>query len=301
MCTLRPFRVTDIFKFNRVNLDPLTETYDTRFYLSYLARFPEYFTVAEHPTSRRLMGYVMGKSEGKKDQWHGHVTAVTVAPTCRKLGLANQLMADLERISDERECRFVDLYVRKSNNQATSFYKKLGYYVHEEIPDYYTSLDNADDTENAYDMHKLLHKWHKIDELLEEDDYRDRKKKVIMYDHFNSFENPKSSKSKSATNTETSADGSSQSMSAVEKFNNSKMSNKTPEERDAYVTSKMKNIFSKEEPYLPGSGADKKQKLQEQANEGGDGTGNTSNTQQKSSVKSSPKANQKKKKKKNKR
>ena len=45
MCTLRPFRVTDIFKFNRVNLDPLTETYDTRFYLSYLARFPEYFTV----------------------------------------------------------------------------------------------------------------------------------------------------------------------------------------------------------------------------------------------------------------
>ena len=37
------------------------------------------------------MGYIMGKSEGKRDHWHGHVTAVTVAPTCRKLGLANQL------------------------------------------------------------------------------------------------------------------------------------------------------------------------------------------------------------------
>ena len=76
-------------------------------------------------------------------------------------------LADLERISDERDCRFVDLYVRKSNQQAVSFYTKLGYYVHEEIPDYYQSFTNPSDTENAYDMHKLLHGWTKLKELVD--------------------------------------------------------------------------------------------------------------------------------------
>lgn len=29
---------------------------------------------------------VMGKAEGKGELWHGHVTAVTVAPEYRRLG-----------------------------------------------------------------------------------------------------------------------------------------------------------------------------------------------------------------------
>lgn len=29
------------------------------------------------------MGYIMGKSEGEGEKWHGHVTAVTVAPEYR--------------------------------------------------------------------------------------------------------------------------------------------------------------------------------------------------------------------------
>ena len=43
----------------------------------------------------------MGKVEGDvgKKEWHGHVTAVTVAPECRKQGLARLLMNYLERVS----------------------------------------------------------------------------------------------------------------------------------------------------------------------------------------------------------
>lgn len=44
----------------------------------------------------------MGKAEGTGEQWHGHVTALTVAPEYRRLGLAMQLMAELEDISDSR-------------------------------------------------------------------------------------------------------------------------------------------------------------------------------------------------------
>ena len=43
-----------------INLDPLTETYGVGFYLQYLARWPEYFLVAESPAGD-LCGYIMGK------------------------------------------------------------------------------------------------------------------------------------------------------------------------------------------------------------------------------------------------
>ena len=38
MCTLRPFTCKDLFRFNRVNFDPLTENYGTSFYLQVIVR-----------------------------------------------------------------------------------------------------------------------------------------------------------------------------------------------------------------------------------------------------------------------
>ena len=43
----------------------------------------------------------MGKAEGRDENWHGHVTALTVAPEFRRLGLAGKLMSILEDISDK--------------------------------------------------------------------------------------------------------------------------------------------------------------------------------------------------------
>ncbi|OBS82644.1 hypothetical protein A6R68_23364 [Neotoma lepida] len=78
---------------------------------AYLAHWPEYFIVAEAPGGE-LMGYskysttstflVMGKAEGSvaREEWHGHVTALSVAPEFRRLGLAAKLMELLEEISE---------------------------------------------------------------------------------------------------------------------------------------------------------------------------------------------------------
>lgn len=45
---------------------------------------------------------VMGKAEGSvaREEWHGHVTALSVAPEFRRLGLAAKLMDMLEEISE---------------------------------------------------------------------------------------------------------------------------------------------------------------------------------------------------------
>jgi N-terminal acetyltransferase B complex catalytic subunit len=43
----------------------------------------------------------MGKAEGVGENWHGHVTALTVAPEYRRLGLAERMMQILEEVSEK--------------------------------------------------------------------------------------------------------------------------------------------------------------------------------------------------------
>ena len=100
MTTIRRFTCDDLFTYNNVNLDPLTETYNFQFYLTYLAKWPEYCQMAEGP-GKQAMGYVLGKSEGEGELWHGHVTAVTVAPDFRRQHLAQKLMRLLEDVTEK--------------------------------------------------------------------------------------------------------------------------------------------------------------------------------------------------------
>ncbi|KAK3092684.1 hypothetical protein FSP39_005865, partial [Pinctada imbricata] len=125
--------------------------YGLPFYMQYMAHWPEYFQVAVSPGGA-IMGYIMGKAEGAGELWHGHVTALTVAPEFRRLGLAANLMKNLEEISEKKHCYFVDLFVRVSNKVATDMYTKLGYGVYRTVIEYYS----GDIDEDAYDMRKAL-------------------------------------------------------------------------------------------------------------------------------------------------
>jgi N-terminal acetyltransferase B complex catalytic subunit len=128
MTTLREATMNDLLKFNNVNLDVLTETYNMSFYYHYLSKWPESFTVAEGPNNNSIMGYVLGKAEGDDKLWHGHVSAVTVAPSYRRLGLAKTLMDDFENLCvNTYQAHFVDLFVRSSNHLAQEMYEKFGY------------------------------------------------------------------------------------------------------------------------------------------------------------------------------
>ncbi|KAG8701239.1 N-terminal acetyltransferase [Ceratobasidium sp. 395] len=148
MSILRPFRATDLFSFNNINLDVWTETYSISFYLSYLAKWPE-LCAAEVSPSGKMMGYVIGKAEGVGVEWHGHVTAITVAPEYRRLSVARKMMDYLEEVSDK---------LHNGNNYvAIKMYEGMGYSVYRRVREYYVVQlpDNPDD-EDAFDMRKPL-------------------------------------------------------------------------------------------------------------------------------------------------
>ncbi|KAK2648343.1 hypothetical protein Ddye_015832 [Dipteronia dyeriana] len=136
MTTIRRFCCNDLLRFTSINLDHLTEAFNISFYMTYLARWTDYFHVAEGP-SNRIMGYmvaIMGKVERKGESWaswHCHVTAVNVSPEYCRQQLAKKLMNLLEDISDKIDkAYFVDLFVRASTTPAIKMYEKLGYVIY---------------------------------------------------------------------------------------------------------------------------------------------------------------------------
>ncbi|KAH6573714.1 hypothetical protein BASA60_005896 [Batrachochytrium salamandrivorans] len=152
MTTIRRFVADDLFRFNNINLDPLTETYNLSFYLGYLAQWPGLCMTAVNGNGT-LMSYILGKAEGHGNLWHGHVTALTVAPIFRRLGLANTLMSILEEVSEKvYDTYFIDLFVRSSNAVAIGMYESFGYTTYRRVLGYYTGSD----PEDALDMRKAL-------------------------------------------------------------------------------------------------------------------------------------------------
>ncbi len=145
--------------------------YHTGFYQCYLSEWPDICYVAETPAGK-VMGYVLGKAEGKGENWHGHVTAVTVAPEFRRLGLGRKLMSLLEDVSEKvYDAYFVDLYVRASNEVAIGMYKRFGYTVYRRVINYYrcvilrdfvcvffvtTWRSSGGPEEDAFDMRRAL-------------------------------------------------------------------------------------------------------------------------------------------------
>lgn len=109
----------------------------------------------------------MGKLESSPDvykfsehylPWHAHITAVTVAPEARRLGIGKMLTEQLEAAGDAGNAWFVDLFVRKTNYRAIKFYESMGYSIFRVVKDYYGehSTDPTQDSEDAYDMRKPL-------------------------------------------------------------------------------------------------------------------------------------------------
>jgi N-terminal acetyltransferase B complex catalytic subunit len=109
----------------------------------------------------------MGKLESSPDAyklsehhlpWHAHITALTVAPGARRLGIGKILTEQLEAAANSNKAWFVDLFVRRSNHKAIAFYKSMGYSVFRVVKDYYGdhSTDPTLSSEDAYDMRKPM-------------------------------------------------------------------------------------------------------------------------------------------------
>lgn len=80
----------------------------------------------------------------------GYIDNVAVAPESRRHGIADALMAELDRRAGERRLSFLTLEVRESNAPAVGLYEKNGFQVQSVLKNYY-----AKPAENAIIMTKF--------------------------------------------------------------------------------------------------------------------------------------------------
>lgn len=165
MTSIEPFEASDLLKLNEINLDIFTENFPIEFYFEYLILWPSLFFKSTE-LSTKISGYMMGKTEGKGNEWHSHITAVTISPNFRRVSLASQLCQVLETITDSKqhEVNFIDLFVKCNNDLAIKLYEKLGYSVYRRVVGYYNSVKDGypkscnklNDDKDAYDMRKSM-------------------------------------------------------------------------------------------------------------------------------------------------
>ncbi|KAH8381195.1 N-alpha-acetyltransferase 20 [Drosophila serrata] len=153
MTSLREMRFDDLFKFNSLVFDALTEVYSLTFFVEHLLEFPglSQIAVAPGPEGRR-MGYIFGKKENLSKKWgsQGHISALTVSAEYRRLGVATALMNYFYKALDLRGASCINLFMRCTNLVAYHLYCSLGY-VHQR-----TVLDYYPEPENAFEMRKYI-------------------------------------------------------------------------------------------------------------------------------------------------
>ncbi|RMZ81190.1 hypothetical protein DV737_g2673, partial [Chaetothyriales sp. CBS 132003] len=166
MPIIRRVQPSDLYRLNLCNLDPYTENYDLSFYMTYLMKWPSLFQCIEEHGN--IVGYIIGKVESSPPQlqasphylpWHGHITALTIAPDYRRLGYGKLLTEALETACNQQNAWFVDLFVRESNKGAIKMYESMGYSTFRIVVDYYQDnlVDpNSSTGERALDMRKSL-------------------------------------------------------------------------------------------------------------------------------------------------
>ncbi|AMD20713.1 HDL031Wp [Eremothecium sinecaudum] len=168
MTTIQPFEATDLLNLNAINLDIFTENFPLESYLEYLILWPTLFfksvELTSHDKNERISGYMMGKTEGRGQDWHSHITAVTISPKFRRISLASMLCNALETITDDKQhqVNFIDLFVKCNNALAIKLYEKLGYGIYRRVVGYYNSpedgyprsLKKINDDKDAFDMRK---------------------------------------------------------------------------------------------------------------------------------------------------
>ena len=86
-----------------------------------------------------IVGYGVLGMEGDS----AHLMNIAVLPEYRQHGIALQLMAGLDEISREWNCRKMYLEVRSSNMIARNFYSSLGFVYSSRVKGYYADGEDA--------------------------------------------------------------------------------------------------------------------------------------------------------------
>lgn len=125
---IRPVRYDDLPAVMHIAEETLTLSYTHDFFVGMWQLSPEHFLVAEREGT--VVGFILGVLT---DVATLRILLLCVAPRWQRRGIGSQL---LQRICTP-DLRQVYLEVRDDNQGAIAFYRRHGFVVTEQLPDFY--------------------------------------------------------------------------------------------------------------------------------------------------------------------
>jgi len=89
--------------------------------------------------NNNVVGFVMGSLYFERNSLTGHILTIDVLPSCRRKGIATQLLSEMERLFKVKGVNTCRLEVREDNYVAIGLYKKFGYKPIGRLNNYYGS------------------------------------------------------------------------------------------------------------------------------------------------------------------
>lgn len=133
---IRPFSLSDLDSILQIEKQSFPKSpYDWNTFLSLHYLYPQTFLVClnapSSPRKKKILGYIIFSEEG-------HLISIAVHPEHRRKGIGTRLLLRTLKTLSSRK---VWAEVRRSNQGAQVFYKKMGFQITRQIPNYYGSED----------------------------------------------------------------------------------------------------------------------------------------------------------------
>jgi len=88
----------------------------------------------------KIVGFVVGMIYVDRGALHGHILTIDVSPACRRKGIGQKLLQEIEKIFTQKDVSASHLEVREDNVAAVKLYRKLGYEEIGKLKNYYGNV-----------------------------------------------------------------------------------------------------------------------------------------------------------------
>lgn len=130
---IRKFEKEDLEEILKIEKEAFPKSPYSRFTFLYFAKnYPDNFLVYVEKTTGKIIGYIIFYDEGE-----GHIASIAVLPGYRRKRIGTKLVEEVLKVTKGKAM----VEVRKSNEIAINFYKKLGFSLRYVIQMYYGDED----------------------------------------------------------------------------------------------------------------------------------------------------------------
>ena len=138
MLEIRRFKASDLKEIVEIEKTSFPQPWSEAYFKKAYKEYPNDFLVAK--LSGRVTGYILGYAKSNKS---GLIKTLAVNKRYRRQGIGRKLVNFTVQRLKQKGLKKIVLHIRKENQTANSFYKKVGFRTVKIIKKYYPNSQDA--------------------------------------------------------------------------------------------------------------------------------------------------------------